>query len=727
MICVTSIPFSGRARTARRGVTLAEGILYLALSFSVIVFSAQSLVQERQRQDATLLAAELRQYIGSTQAYVSRNYSTLLTELVAAPNDDLAMEIPLDRLRAEGYLPSVFTPGTGPLAQVHGQEYAILARAVLRNDAADPKATVAEGAVLDPDGAILAEFVDGVATGANDELDLEVMLVSRRIAGLPAAGVNDPGGPIGGQVGNRVVAAAEAPSAGFISDPDANDEEVASVAIGPYGAWQLDLAPFRAVNGNDDLLDRSGPGHFGAMIALSNYGVLRSNPENIVEEFVQDESLSRCGEVPVGSEAHADCVEGSGLYDSVVFNAWNRGTDDEPDMVHPGLQGVGGIEMSTAAGAPAAISNLRRLDMTGDEAAPAMITGLGAVSSPAGGLALSGAGPDGAVTDGGLTGVGSIRSGAAGLQLSGLDEAGAPTDAALRGIGSLQSGQDGLRLSGVDGDGDATDAALRGVGSLRSGADGLALSGLDGEGKVVAAAVRGVGTLTMTKGRIEELFGISCLAGGKQDVLANGLSIDCAEVQVSGRLVITPPETPAGATPLPALAVRGTAEVDRLTVAGMPADSAILAWTGIVEFAGNAPIKLRKPECAAGYQPRLVTAPLNFEADTDKGSAYDRGTEVEPGWFETAAAQKNAAWPMDRHENKTHPGQLVGVATRVEEDSQYWKINLQVTRRPWFNEVSTATEDNPGDARMFVQTLCSRDGSGSPVVTGQVTASGNKG
>ena len=174
MVPVTSFPprKGPRPAAARRGVTLAEGILYLTLSFSVIGFSAQSLVQERQRQDATQIAAELRQYIGSTQAFVSRNYSTLLAELAAPGNADLAAEIPLQRLRDEGYLPSVFTPGTGPLAQVHGQEYAILARAVRRNDGADPKATVARADAVDPDGAILAELVDGIASPGNDELDL---------------------------------------------------------------------------------------------------------------------------------------------------------------------------------------------------------------------------------------------------------------------------------------------------------------------------------------------------------------------------------------------------------------------------------------------------------------------------------------------------------------------------------------------------------------------------
>lgn len=581
----------------RRGVTLAESILYLTIAFSVIVFSAQTLQQEQQRQQEVQLAAELRQYIGSAQAYVSRNYSTLLGDLFdvadAQPGvGDLAMEIPLADLVEAGFLPAVFQPGQGALAQLHGHEYAVLARAVRRADAAVPQATATSADVdTDGDGAVDDAFTNGVFAPGDDELDLEVLVISRRMPGFAAPGpVNGPGGPIGAQIGNRVVGASEVSSAGFLFADDPAAANPPTVAIGPFGGWRLNVEPFRNANGAD-LLDRSGPGHFGALVALSNYGVVRGNPETIVEEFTAEETVSRCGSLPVGSAAHQACLDGTELYDSVVFNSWNRGTEAAPDIVHPAIAGVGSIAMSDEATAAAEITGLRRLAMAAPAGGTAEIAGLGrlAMAPPAG----------------------------------------------------------------------------------------------------AQSEITGLNRLEMTEGRIEQLFGITCLAGGQVPLAANRIVIECEEVSVPGTLEVG----------------------GRLRLGGMPADEAVLMDVAEYTLNGSGDAYVPQPECAQGYEPRIVWAPIDYRSR----SASSNQRILDRDKVEQTVGNGNFDGYLRGGSNVLLPSGTSGASTILGMTSSadptgngQWKVRVRLETRNWWDEHSGSSGQAPASGRVLVQTLCAR-------------------
>ncbi|MCR9149624.1 MAG: hypothetical protein NXH83_05585 [Rhodobacteraceae bacterium] len=639
-----------RARAARRGVTLVEAILYLSVSFSVITFTAQTLVRERDRQEETLVAGDLRQHLASAQGYVAARYDRILGALYdgTSAGDPLALNLGLNDVVASGYLPSVYANNEGALQKVYGQEFTVLARAVLRSAAlaAAPGAPAPTANRNDVEqaggGAIRADLTDRVfdlsdPANENDEIDLEVLLVTT--GGQPASTTR----------GNRIVASARMPSAGFIRPIDAENPNDGIEAVGPYGAWTLNVTPFQEAG----LLGESGAGYFGSLVALSNFGSVSADPADVSEKVEAEETLSRCSGLPAGSEDHERCLSGNGLYDSLVFNAWDSDGDGEVDRF-PGISGVNSIVMSDLAGAEASISGLRTLAMAGAQ------------------------------------------------------------------------------------------AAITGLAELRTAEAGLALANPDGE----PAAVSGIGTLEMAEGRIDRLLGISCTAGGATNATPGGLQIDCPETRLSGTLIA------AGAARVAALTVEGDATVEgalevagdtalagnltvgaagtaggdvtvagtvaandarfsaglsagetqvaALTVGGTRADRTILMSSGIEEFDGGA-IRVAKPACGQGFAPDIVAMPISFEAGLDKGSAYDRGTEVPPNW------QNSKDWPMQRHKNQPAPGQLVGIETEIDSSGSDWKVSLKVMRRAWFNDVTVDTATNPDGARMMIQTLCRND------------------
>jgi len=341
-----------RERAARRGVTLAEGILYLTVTFSVITFSAQTLVQERNRQEQNLVAGDLRQYLGSTQGYVAARYDRILGQLfndAPANGGLLAGEITVQDVVDAGYLPTVYVNNQGALHKIYGQDFRILARAVLRGDANNPQATADLSNVQDASGnldPVLTDRAFDLGAG-NDEIDLEVLLVTAGGEAVPP------------QVGNQIVALTQMPSAGFIDAPQAGGP---LRAVGPYGAWQLDVSEFAQAG----LLEDAG-GKFGALVALSNYGPVTADPADMSEKNAAEVTLDRCAALPTGSAAYEDCLSGNTLYDSIVFNAWDSDGANGVDQF-PGIEGVGFIAMSDEGDAPAEISGVRALAMAGDDA-----------------------------------------------------------------------------------------------------------------------------------------------------------------------------------------------------------------------------------------------------------------------------------------------------------------------------------------------------------------------
>jgi hypothetical protein len=329
-----------RKRARHRGVTLVEAILYLAIASSVLVFSAGVLEGERSRQQDAVSAADLRQVITSAQMFVAVKYDDIRRDLVAdtASGAPVVAEIPMSEIVDAGFLPSIFVGGGAGMRQIHGQEYALLARAVLRNSPDVPQTTVIKdtSTIVDPGPTpgtfvIKPELIDRQAfpavgsVPANDELDLEVVLVTR---GGPAPGVRV-------QTGNRIVDLTQLPSAGFMTLETAPPASAARVlANGPYGGWTLDMTPYTATG----LVE---PGRFASLVALSRYGVLSTVPE----DNSAAEGVARCADVPAGSADHAECSVRNEVYSSVVFNSWDSNADGTDDSF-PAIENVFGISFA---------------------------------------------------------------------------------------------------------------------------------------------------------------------------------------------------------------------------------------------------------------------------------------------------------------------------------------------------------------------------------------------
>ena len=281
--------------------------------------------------------------------------------------------------------------------------------------------------------------------------------------------------------------------------------------------------------------------------------------------------------------------------------------------------------------------------------------------------------------------------------------------------------------------------------------------GLSGVGEITMsddaaapATITGVRQIVMTgEGHIDQLLSISCLAGGSGGA-GTGLTVDCPETRLTGTLVAAGPAlfgadiaVDGDARVTGGLTVGGPATVgtlsggsasftgnvtvaeeltarlltvdqlslEGLSVGGTRADQAILMSSDIVTFqSSSAPVRIDKPQCGDLHKPDIVAVPMSFAAGSDVGSAYDRGTKVDHDWFEDAVKaheqNKDVDWPMERHQNKWHPGQIVAVETDITSSGSEWKVSLKVTRRPWFYDITTETETNPAGAQMLVQTLC---------------------
>ena len=344
-----------------RGVTLTEAILYLTIAAGVVVFSASVLEDQRNLQDNRLIAAELQAILDGTQLYVARDFDAIRRDLFAstASADPLAAEIPVGNVVAAGFLPVLFAAGTGALNSLYGQDYAILARGALRSAPAD---AVSKSSVEDGDGNLQAILVDGVfnLTAGNDELDLEVILVSSRTA----AGAT----PIPPQEGSRIVELTGRLAAGYVGEPDLSPT---TSARGAFGGWEL--TTLGLYGGGGAALPNAPPADgqvLAALVALPNSGAV-----SVVGTARDSESFARCAGVPETSAAFGDCLDAvtaNRLYSSVVFNTYDADGDTLLDTV-PGIIGVGEIAFANPLdtngdgvldAAFASMAGLNQLEMT---------------------------------------------------------------------------------------------------------------------------------------------------------------------------------------------------------------------------------------------------------------------------------------------------------------------------------------------------------------------------
>jgi hypothetical protein len=362
----------------KRGTTLVEMVLYLAIVSMIMTFSAGLLREEQVRRERIAFAAELKQVISASQIYVAANYETLRTRLLEETTTGRPMIAvhPIEDVVGAGYLPQGFAGGTAPKSFADGMNYELVLRAILRSDPGNESLPVADRfpGTVDKTAAIMAggtapAFMPELINqkSEDDEIDLEVLLVTTS---------DDPCVIVPAIQGHRIVSQAETVAAGYITGtasgtgaPETCDTVAADtawdgtfVATGPYRGWTLPLTPY------SDVALASGAaavqaGRFASLIALQKRPPLS---ESAVMAQTGD-SAFRCAEVPANTEQDLECRQSELMYSGIRFSAWDsdgNGTLDE----QPGLENVYSISLATPTeGSGAQIRNVLSLSCAGGE------------------------------------------------------------------------------------------------------------------------------------------------------------------------------------------------------------------------------------------------------------------------------------------------------------------------------------------------------------------------
>lgn len=350
------MPEPTRAPTGRqRGITLLEGVLYLGLAGSVIGFSASFILQEQRRQEEILIAREYALMMQGAQNFISARYEEVLDDLYeeAVLSGSALRRYGVGDLVDRGFLPLSFLDGGGALDRLYGQEFRLLTRAVMADDATVPQLTL-NANELDPggQGAIAEALIDGDPD--NGEVRIEAVLVS--------AG----GEPIPTQIGAPVTARTERSNAGFV--------ETGVEARGPYGVFSFDLGGFTGADGFPD----DPVGRFAAIVALGGFGVLDASGMSTTTTGATDleDAFRRCEGIlsdPAldrNSPVYQECRDlTNAVYGDIVIVNYDTTGDGVPD-VFPAIEGVSRITMSppvdtTGDGVPDVLSTLENLRVIG--------------------------------------------------------------------------------------------------------------------------------------------------------------------------------------------------------------------------------------------------------------------------------------------------------------------------------------------------------------------------
>lgn len=320
----------------QRGFALMEGILYLSLVGSVVVFTAQTLHEEGMRQEESLIADGLNLVQDGAANFLSEHYDDLRSELFDASSGssgEAIMSVNMQRLADADSVPEIFVQGGG-IRNTFGQEYAVLLRAVNRQDGNSPQATLTRSQ-LDPSstGSIAAYWVDD--DPSNGEMEIESLLVSHGGRDMPLNRAARVLAKSGLQIGGLV-------KAGGYTE-------------GPYGNFQLSLAPYQ------DLAEVPTVGRFANLVSLSGFGVFgETEGRNIVD---MDRALLRCADISPSSDpdAYSDCLANTDneFMSQLVFRSY---PDDSGATVYPGIRGLTNLTCDHLAPADTIIADMLLVD-----------------------------------------------------------------------------------------------------------------------------------------------------------------------------------------------------------------------------------------------------------------------------------------------------------------------------------------------------------------------------
>ncbi|MCA9217634.1 MAG: hypothetical protein KDB27_31410, partial [Planctomycetales bacterium] len=265
------------------------------------------------------------------QNFISARYEEVLDDLYeeAVLSGSALRRYGVGDLVDRGFLPLSFLDGGGALDRLYGQEFRLLTRAVMADDATVPQLTL-NATELDPggQGAIAEALIDGDPD--NGEVRIEAVLVS--------AG----GEPIPTQIGAPVTARTERSNAGFV--------ETGVEARGPYGVFSFDLGGFTGADGFPD----DPVGRFAAIVALGGFGVLDASGMSTTTTGATDleDAFRRCEGILTdpaldrNSPVYLECRDlTNAVYGDIVIVNYDTTGDGVPD-VFPAIEGVSRITMS---------------------------------------------------------------------------------------------------------------------------------------------------------------------------------------------------------------------------------------------------------------------------------------------------------------------------------------------------------------------------------------------
>ncbi len=298
------------AEARESGNMLLDAILALAVLFSLTGVVASYLHDENQRQERELLASEGAMMLAATRNFVSQNYDDIRLDLMTEANASgtALRSYDMDDLILAGYIPGSFI-GSGVMERIHGQRYALMVRAVDRQDGGAPQATLGP-ARIDPGGtgSIDPTLTDGDAT--NGEMDIEAVLVTHGGTAIKRG----RGGEIVAKIGSAF--------AGFVT--------VADATSGAYGNFALDISSYAP------LATYPEPGRFASIVAMSRFGVFDGDGGKATAIL---DPLRRCYGLDISSVAYGDCLNNNAVYTDIVMSPFDGNGDGSVDRF-PAIRGL---------------------------------------------------------------------------------------------------------------------------------------------------------------------------------------------------------------------------------------------------------------------------------------------------------------------------------------------------------------------------------------------------